>query len=62
MVTTIADWLVRWFSRDHQRGQAMVEHALIMVLVVMVVLVILIIMGNTVKNMFCNVAGSLASP
>ena len=62
MVTTIADWLVRWFSRDDQRGQAMVEYALIMVLVVMVVLVILIIMGNTVKNMFCNVTGSLGNP
>lgn len=38
------------------------EYALILVLVVMVVLVILIVMGNTVKNMFCNVTGSLGSP
>ena len=62
MVTAIADRLVRWMSRDDQRGQAMVEYALIMVLVVVVVIVILIIMGNTVKNMFCNVTGSLGSP
>ena len=62
VVTTIADQLVRWLSRDDQRGQAMVEYALIMVLVVIVVLVILIIMGNTVKNMFCNVSGALGSP
>jgi Flp pilus assembly pilin Flp len=40
----------------------MVEYALILVLVVMVVLVILIIMGNTVKNMYCNVSGTLGSP
>jgi Flp pilus assembly pilin Flp len=62
MVTAIADRLVRWLSRDDQRGQAMVEYALILVLVVMVVLVILIIMGNTVKNMYCNVTGGLGSP
>ena len=62
MVTVIADRMVRWLSRVDQRGQAMIEYALIMVLCVIVVLVILIIMGNTVKNMYCNVAGSLGSP
>jgi Flp pilus assembly pilin Flp len=62
MVTTIAGRIVSWLGRDGQRGQAMVEYALIMVLVVIVVIVILIIMGNTVKNMFCNVGGSLGSP
>jgi Flp pilus assembly pilin Flp len=62
MITAIGDRLVRFLSRTDQRGQAMVEYALIMVLVVIVVLVILIIMGNTVNNMFCNVTGSLGSP
>jgi Flp pilus assembly pilin Flp len=62
MVTAIAERIVRWFSRDDQRGQAMIEYALIMVLCVIVVLIILIIMGNTVKNMYCNVSGSLGSP
>ena len=62
MVTAIAERMLRQLSRDHQRGQAMIEYALIMVLVVIVVLVILIIMGNTVKNMYCNVTGSLGSP
>jgi Flp pilus assembly pilin Flp len=62
MVTAIADRVVRWLTRDHQQGQAMIEYALIMVLVVIVVLVILIIMGNTVKNMYCNVTGSVGSP
>jgi Flp pilus assembly pilin Flp len=49
-------------GRHNKRGQALVEYALILVLVVMVVLVILIVMGNTVKNMFCNVSGCLGSP
>ena len=62
MFTAAADQIVRWLSRDDHRGQAMVEYALIMVLCVIVVLIILIIMGNTVKNMYCNVTGSLGSP
>jgi Flp pilus assembly pilin Flp len=62
MVAAIAERMVRRLSRDHQRGQAMIEYALIMVLVVIVVIVILIVMGNTVNNMFCNVTGSLGSP
>lgn len=62
MVTAITDGMVMWLRRNDRRGQAMIEYSLIMVLVVIVVLVILIIMGNTVKNMFCNVAGGLGSP
>jgi Flp pilus assembly pilin Flp len=62
MITSIADGLATRLGRHHQRGQAMVEYALILVLVVTVVIVILIVMGNTVKNMFCNVTGSLGSP
>lgn len=62
MVTAITDRLVSWSRRHDQRGQAMIEYALIMVLVVIVVLIILIVMGNTVKNMFCNVSGSIDSP
>jgi Flp pilus assembly pilin Flp len=62
MITRIAEGLATRLGRHNRRGQAMVEYALILVLVVMVVLVILIVMGNTVKNMFCNVTGSLGSP
>jgi Flp pilus assembly pilin Flp len=43
-------------------GQAMVEYALILVLMVVIIIVVLIVMGNTVKNMYCNVAGALGSP
>jgi Flp pilus assembly pilin Flp len=59
MATAIAERLVILLGQGNERGQAMVEYALILVLVVIVVLVILIVMGNTVKNMFCNIAGSL---
>ena len=43
-------------------GQAMVEYALILVLMVVIIIVVLIMMGNTVKNMYCNVAAALGSP
>jgi Flp pilus assembly pilin Flp len=59
VATAIAEHLAFLFRGRSERGQAMVEYALILVLVVTVVLVILIVMGNTVKNMYCNIAGSL---
>ena len=59
MATAIAEHLALLLGGRSERGQAMVEYALILVLVVTVVLVILIVMGNTVKNMYCNIAGSL---
>ena len=40
-------------------GQALIEYALIMTLIVIVVLVVLIVMGNTVMNLYCNIAGSV---
>jgi Flp pilus assembly pilin Flp len=59
MLTTVTDQLAAWFAREAKSGQALIEYALILVLVVIIVLVILIVMGNTVKNMFSNVSGSL---
>ena len=59
MLTAITDQLATWFAREGKRGQALIEYALILVLMVIIVLVILIVMGNTVKNMYCNVAGGL---
>jgi Flp pilus assembly pilin Flp len=59
MATAITEFVVRLVGTRSERGQSMVEYALILVLVVIVVLVILIVMGNTVKNMYCNIAGSL---
>ena len=49
-------WLVR---ADPQRGQGMVEYALILVLVSIVVIVILLTMGNQIQNVFSNVVAAL---
>jgi pilus assembly protein Flp/PilA len=42
-----------------QRGQGMVEYALILVLVSIVVIVILLTMGNQILNVFSNVVAAL---
>jgi len=57
VATAIAEHLALLLGRRSERGQAMVEYALILVLDVTVALVIIIVMGNTVNNMYCNIAG-----
>jgi pilus assembly protein Flp/PilA len=42
-----------------QKGQGMVEYALILVLVSIVVIVILLTMGNQIMNVFSNVVAAL---
>jgi pilus assembly protein Flp/PilA len=42
-----------------QRGQGMVEYALILVLIAVVVIAILMILGNQVQNVFCNISGAI---
>jgi Flp pilus assembly pilin Flp len=49
----------RCLCPDDELGQALVEYALIMALIVIVVLVVLIVMGNTVANLYCNIAGAV---
>jgi pilus assembly protein Flp/PilA len=44
-----------------QRGQGMVEYALILVLVSIVVIVILLTMGNQIANVFSNVVAALGA-
>ncbi|HAC46613.1 MAG TPA: pilus assembly protein [Chloroflexi bacterium] len=44
---------------SRQRGQGMVEYALILVLVSIVVIVILLTMGNQIVNVFSNVVAAL---
>jgi Flp pilus assembly pilin Flp len=44
-----------------ERGQAMVEYGLIMCLVVIVVLITLIVLGNQVRNTYCNILGQVVS-
>jgi pilus assembly protein Flp/PilA len=46
-------------SKVGQRGQGMVEYALILVLVSIVVIVILLTMGNQINNVFSNVVAAL---
>jgi pilus assembly protein Flp/PilA len=53
---------VTWHVLDRarsQRGQGMVEYALILVLVSIVVIVILLTMGNQIANVFSNVVAAL---
>ncbi|MBO0837745.1 MAG: Flp family type IVb pilin [Actinobacteria bacterium] len=50
-------WKV-WLPRD-QRGQGMVEYALILVLVAVVVIVALTTLGNQIKGVFNHLANSL---
>jgi Flp pilus assembly pilin Flp len=42
-------------------AQNMVEYSLILALVVLVVIVILVVLGNQVKNMYCNISGGLGT-
>jgi pilus assembly protein Flp/PilA len=44
-----------------ERGQGMVEYALILVLIAVVVIVVLIVLGNQVQNVFCNISGGLGA-
>ncbi len=56
-VELIARWLARLIHDD--RGQSMVEYALILVLIAVVVIVVLVILGNQVANVFCNISGAI---
>jgi len=47
--------------KDDEEGQGMVEYALILVLIAVVVIVVLIILGNQVRNVFCNISAGLGT-
>jgi Flp pilus assembly pilin Flp len=62
MVTLLAAQIrMRLGRRDSEKGQALVEYSLILCLVVVVVIVTLILMGNQVKNTYCNISGALGT-
>jgi pilus assembly protein Flp/PilA len=42
-----------------EKGQGMVEYALILVLIAVVVIAVLVILGNQVTNVFCNITGAI---
>jgi Flp pilus assembly pilin Flp len=63
MITLLATRIrMRLGWQDSENGQALIEYSLIMVLVVCVILVTLIVLGNQVRNTYCNIAGQVASP
>jgi Flp pilus assembly pilin Flp len=39
----------------------MIEYAVILVLISVVLIVVLIVLGNQVRNVFCNISGGLKS-
>jgi pilus assembly protein Flp/PilA len=43
-----------------QDGQAMVEYALILVLIAVVVIGVLLLLGGEIKSIFSNIAGAIA--
>jgi Flp pilus assembly pilin Flp len=43
---------------NDKAGQAMVEYSLILALVVVIVIMVVMVLGNQVKNTFCNVSGA----
>ena len=54
--------LWRAFKRiEDRRGQSLVEYSLILCLVVVVLIVIVMVMGNQVKNLYCNISGGLGA-
>ena len=62
MVTLLAArirMLMGW--HDSENGQALIEYSLIMCLIVVVVLVTLIVLGNQVRNTYCNIQGAVVS-
>jgi pilus assembly protein Flp/PilA len=54
----LSSWLWR-LAMVRQRGQGMVEYALILVLVAVVVIAVLGLMGNTIKNAFDDIVTGL---
>ena len=48
--------------RARQRGQGLVEYALILVLVAIVVIVVLSLMGRQIQNVFQDVVNTLQGP
>jgi pilus assembly protein Flp/PilA len=62
-VATVARWAAGWIrpaaGRDDERGQGLVEYALILVLIAIAVIVILQVVGQQTNNAFSNVSNGL---
>jgi len=53
--------VARETDSEDQKGQGMVEYALILVLIAIVVIVVLTLVGHQVNNVFSNISSSLGS-
>jgi pilus assembly protein Flp/PilA len=51
---------VLYLLREDERGQGLVEYALILVLIAVVVIAILVILGPAVANMYSRVTNGIA--
>jgi pilus assembly protein Flp/PilA len=63
-IATVARWTAGWVKPvdgrdDSERGQGMVEYALILMLIAIVVIVILQVVGQQTNNVFSNVSNGL---
>ena len=63
---TMARWATGWLHavrrrEDDERGQGMVEYALILVLIAVVVIVVLTTVGKKVENVFSNISSGLGT-
>jgi Flp pilus assembly pilin Flp len=47
-------------SLNDKAGQALVEYSLILALVVVVLIMVVMVLGNQVKNTYCNISGAFA--
>jgi Flp pilus assembly pilin Flp len=59
MISILASRIRALMGWHGERGQALVEYSLIMCLVVIVILVTLIVLGNQVRNTYCNIQGAV---
>jgi Flp pilus assembly pilin Flp len=53
--------LIRWvrstYARCHDaKGQGLLEYSLILALMVVILILVVMVLGNTVKNLYCNIA------
>ena len=53
--------MVRKTEFEEEKGQGMVEYALILVLIAIVVIVILTVVGHQVNNVFSNISSALGA-
>jgi len=52
-------WAVRAYLRRRDlEGQSLIEYSLILVLVVVILILVVMVLGNTVKNLYSNIAAA----